>query len=196
MKKTISTVGAALTVLMSIQGCTQKAESDDRLESGASETGAMEDMADMTPAGTAAREANDDAKMAVIAAKLAVCSEQQSDKEAAALMAAKAEATVKRAEAHIMGANAKVDTAVNENAKKAEELVKTAVATASEATRKANESMKAGLQSDVDAAKEAALSAQKAVIKAAAATADANKAAEAAASEVWEHEVDANGANE
>ena len=86
-------------------------------------------------------------------------------------------------------ANAEIDLAVNENARKAQDLVEEAVAATGQAARETNASLKAGMESDVAAAKNAADSAQRAVIKAAAATADASKAAQVAAKETWEKEM-------
>ena len=141
-------------------------------------------------------EAHNAAKMSVMAAKLAVCSEAQKDKEAAAQMAARADVAAKQAQSRIVEANAKIDLAVNENARKAQDLVKEAVKATSEAARETSASLKAGLESDASAAKNAADSAQKAVIKAAAATADASKAAQVAAKETWEKEMREDGEDE
>ncbi len=147
-------------------------------------------------ASKAALEAHNAARMSVTAAKLAVCSEAQKDKEAAAQMAINTEAAVKQAQAKILVANAKLDLAVNENARKAQELVKEAVAVTGQAVLETNASVMAGLESDTAAAKEAADSAQAAVIKAAAATADASKAAQVAAKETWEKEMAESGETE
>tara|TARA_R110001606_G_scaffold30206_6_gene93598 strand:- start:1806 stop:2453 length:648 start_codon:yes stop_codon:yes gene_type:complete len=201
MKKTISTIATALVLSLSIQGCTQKTESDDGAECSTAENDAMGDaqqsMDDAKHAASkAAVEAHNAARMSVTAAKLAVCSEAQKDKEAAAQMAITTEAAAKRAQARISVANSKLDLAVNENARKAEDLVKEAVAAASGAVIETNASLMAGLESDKVAAKKAAESAQKAVIKAAAATADASKAAQVAAKETWEKEMHDGGEDE
>ncbi len=194
MTKTISTIATALVLSLAIQGCTQKTDSGEKAECVASEDDGMgeaqQSMDDAKhAAGIAALEAHDAARMSVMAAKLAVCSEAQKDKEAAAQMAINAEAAAKRAQTKILTANSKLDLAANENARKAQDLVKEAVTATGEAVRETNASLMAGLEADTAAAKKAADSAQKAVIKAAAATADASKAAQVAAKETWEKEM-------
>ena len=201
MKKTIYTVATALAFTLAIQGCTQKTGSDDGAECSASGNDEMGDVQQSMDgakhaAGKAALEAHNAARMAVIAAKLAVCSETQKDKEAAAQMAMTAEAAAKEAQVKILNANAKIDLAGNENARKAEDFVKEAVAATGKAVRATNASLKAGLESDAAAAKQAADAAQKAVIKAAAATADVSKAAQVAAKETWEKEMHEGGEDE
>lgn len=201
MNKRISTVATVLALSLTIQGCTPKAENDDQAECATSEYDALDDArgsmdAAAHDASKAALEAHDAARMAVMAAKLAVCSEAQKDKEAAAQMAISVEAAAKRAQAKILTANSKLDLAANENARKAQDLMKEAVTAAGEAVRETDASLMAGLEGDTAAAKKAADSAQEAVIKAAAATADASKAAQVAAKETWEKEMAESGETE
>jgi len=201
MNKTISTVATVLALSLTIQGCTPKAENDDQAECATSEYDALDDAggsidAAVHDASKAALEAHDAARMAVMAAKLAVCSEAQKDKEAAAQMAINAEAAAKRAQARIAMANSQLDLTTHENARKASDLVEQAVTATGAAVRETNVSLMAGLESDAGAAKQAAEAAQKAVIKAAAATADASKAARVAAKESWEKEMAESGESE
>lgn len=161
MKKVIPTVCTVLAVSLAFQSCTQKTDADGQSENSLTES-RMETMEGVPQnAGKAAEEAKDAAKLAVVAAKLAVCSAAQKDKEAAAQMARKADTAAQLAHENIIAANAEIDVAVNENARKVEELAKKAVAATGDAAPKTEASIETGIQSDSDAAKKAALSAQK-----------------------------------
>lgn len=188
MKINIPAIGTLLAVSIAGYGCSEEPENgltDTEAASVARES--LDSVGQDAQKATA--EALESAKMAVIASKLAVCSEVQKDKEAAAQMASNAEAAAIKAQTDIKIANAELGEAIDENALKAEKLAEIAVTETRNAAQKTVESVETGVQSDLAAAKAAALDAQKAAIKAATAAADASKAAAAAAKESWQKDM-------
>lgn len=183
-------VGASLV----IHGCSQqnepKREADKQLSASDAKDAAKQRLTNAgQSAEVAAAEVVQAARLSVMAAKLAVASTAQKDKQAAMELASETEAAANRAERRIRVTNSEIVGAVNENAKKAESLARASVAASRDALAKTKASVEAGAKSDAAAAKAAAIEAELAADKAAAAAVEASKAAAVAAKETWKKEM-------